>query len=257
MTEPRTGFSRRSDIPSELLAQLNAGTAESATLAETLAIDFCLLAQAAVPDLPTPTILQIQELADRGITRRMQAVGAILLGHLGEERLPLLLAHHSDTVRGWACYAIGLTPKLNLKTHLERIQPLADDHHFGVREWAWMSVRPHLANNLGHAITRLQSWVNHDSANIRRFATESLRPRGVWCSHIEALKAKPELALPLLEPLKSDSSKYVQDSVGNWLNDAGKSQATWVHQLCKRWMAESPTLETARICNHATRNLRR
>lgn len=81
------------------------------------------------------------------------------------------------------------------------------------------------------------------------------RPQGVWAKHIAALKENPEMALPLLEIVKSDLSKYVQDSVGNWLNDAEKSQPEWVLQVCRTWEEESRTKETMRILKRAQRSL--
>lgn len=256
MTEPRKGASRRADIPADLLAQLNAGTASTATLAEGLAVDFAALLAAAVPDMPAESVTLVREMASTGVTRRMEAVGELLLRHLTLDGLPKVAEHPSDTVRGWACFVVGRAPKLKLKARLELIRPLADDRHFGVREWAWMAVRPHLAANIGHAIKSLTPWVQAKSPNVRRFAVESTRPRGVWCSHIEPLKQNSELGLPLLEPLKDDPAKYVQDSVSNWLNDAAKNQPDWVRQLCERWTEESESDATARICQRALRNLR-
>jgi 3-methyladenine DNA glycosylase AlkC len=61
----------------------------------------------------------------------------------------------------------------------------------------------------------LQPWVHDADENIRRFACELTRPKGVWCAPIRALQAQPERALHLLEPLRADTSRYVQNSVAN------------------------------------------
>lgn len=61
--------------------------------------------------------------------------------------------------------------------------------------------------------------------------------------------------MPILEPLKSDNSKYVQDSVGNWLNDASKTQLVFVKELCKRWDMESDTKQTKYIIKKALRSI--
>ncbi|MBY0459941.1 MAG: DNA alkylation repair protein [Gemmataceae bacterium] len=257
MTAARKGSPRIADIPADVLAGLNAGTLESRTLAEGLAIDFAQLLAAAVPDVPADYLQMVRDAAGQGITRRMELVGGILLRHLGRERLDEVAKHPSDTVRGWACYMIGQLPKLKLKDRLALIRPLADDPHFGVREWAWMPVRPHLAANVPHAVKLLTPWTAADSPFVRRFAVEAMRPRGVWASHIEVLKQNPDLALPLLDPLKADPEKYVQDSVANWLNDAAKSQPVWVTTLCLRWRRESDSPHTVRITQRAVRNLNR
>lgn len=220
-----------------------------------MAIDFAALLKAVIPDIPDAAVEIVRGMAERGVTRKMEAVGALLFDHLGLDGLARIASHPSDTARGWACYAIGLAPKLRLKARLDLIRPLADDPHFGVREWAWMPLRPHLTANVGHAVASLKPWVTAESPNLRRFAVEATRPRGVWCSHIETLKQNPGLALPLLEPLRADTAEYVQNSVANWLNDAAKSQPAWVTALCERWKKESPSAATIRICRRATRNL--
>ncbi|MGK5051459.1 HEAT repeat domain-containing protein [Janthinobacterium sp. RB2P8] len=241
------------DIAPARLDLLNAGSVASATLTEGLAIDFTQLLAAAVPDIGAARLDRMRAQAAAGITLRMVLAAQLLLEANAD--LALLQAHASDTVRGWACFAIAAQAGWPLPQQLAAMRPLADDGHFGVREWAWLALRPRLAAHLIDAIALLAPWTADASERVRRFACEALRPRGVWCAHIAQLKEQPQLALPLLQPLRADPAIYVQDSVANWLNDAAKSQPDWVRSLCAQWLQESPNAATARICKRAQRSL--
>jgi len=251
----RKGARRRSEIPGEILDQLNAGITESRTLVEGLAVNFALLLRAAAPELGAADLARIESVAALGITRRMTAVGELLLTSVGIDGFQRFAAHRSDTVRGWAAYLIGSAPDLPLSRRLQQVRPLADDRHFGVREWAWLALRPHIAAETEAAIQLLQPWTEEASSNLRRFAVEATRPRGVWATHIEPLKQRPSLGLPLLEPLRADPESYVQDSVANWLNDASKLRPEWVSALCDRWRSCGQDAATERICKRALRGV--
>lgn len=196
-----------------------------------------------------------------GILSKMKIIGKVLADtfisyNIQDEIYRCLSQHISDTARGWACFILPeKKPPLSLEELLIQIQPYAKDNHFGVREWAWMAVREKLCSDLTVSIELLSSWVTNPNPYIRRFAVECLRPRGVWCKHITELKTQPDIALPLLEPLKNESEKYVQDSVANWLNDASKTRPNWVSDLCERWVFESNTEFTKRIVKKAMRTI--
>ncbi len=248
----RKGATKPRDVPADVLRRLNRGEIETATLAEGLAINFVTLLGEVEPALKKQAASCFTDTA--GIVRRMMMAAKLLLDYKGKTGVEDLKHHTSDTVRGWASFMIGFSPNLSLRERLKRIKPLADDFHFGVREWAWLAVRPHIAADVDEAIALLRPWTSEASANLRRFAVEATRPRGVWCTHIEIFKQKPKKGLPLLEPLREDPSIYVQNSVSNWLNDAGKSSPEFVVALCRRWAKESETPATLRIVKRATRS---
>ena len=165
-----------------------------------------------------------------------------------------LVTHPSDLARGWAAEWVRHSG-WPLARQLQAQRRLAADPHFGVRELAWAAVRDRVVAELDLALALLQPWVHEADANLRRFACELTRPRGVWCAPLRALQSAPERGLPLLEPLRADPSRYVQNAVANWLNDASKTCPDWVQSLCARWLRESPTEATQFIVRRARRTL--
>ncbi len=260
----RKGARTTATVPQEVRQLLDAGRIETANLSEWLVVDQLALAKAVCRDFGWNSALpgieaNLTALEKPTTPKRMAALGKALaaegLGqHPLEQKLQMLGAHASDIVRSWAGYLIAAMPNLPFASRLPLHLPLAADSNMSVREIAWLSLREALHANLNEALALLRPYSDSPNANIRRFVSELTRPRGVWCRHLEQLKSEPWQALPLLEPLRSDSSKYVRDSVANWLNDAGKSQPTWVKEVCGRWNRESPTKETAGLLKRAMRN---
>jgi 3-methyladenine DNA glycosylase AlkC len=265
MTEiKRKGSKSTKDIPKDILEQLNSGQIETANLVEWLAVDQRLLLENLLKDFDRtkylkPILTDIEALKKQTVNTINEAIGTGLfeqsLKNDDTEILTIISTHKSDLIRCWATYTIGKNQKLDISQKLEQIQPFSADKHFGVREICWLAVRPSIAKDLTQSIKILSGWTKHKDENVRRFASEATRPRGVWCEHIEELKQNPELGLTILEPMKSDKAKYVQDSVGNWLNDASKTQPDFVKNICKKWEKESSAKETAYIIKKALRTI--
>lgn len=263
----RKGAAKTADVPDDVRTLLNLGLIESANLCEWLIVDQLTLAECVFSDagwkhlltdvrselaaLKTPTapkkITAVAAVLNRGITTRSERSIA----------LKVLMSHRSDIVRSWAALMIGNDDRLKFDAKLKQIRPLAADENMGVREMAWMAIRSDVFNDPSRCITKLADWTTERDARLRRFASEATRPCGVWCRHIPELKQRPEMGLPILQPLKSDDSKYVRDSVANWLNDASKSRPDWVQELCAGWLEESSTQETRQIVHRALRTLRK
>lgn len=260
----RKGARSTKDIPTDILAQLNRGEIETANLVEWLAVDQKLLLENLLKqhkrtDYLKPVLSKIDQLKKQTVNTINEAIGTGLFEQMTQNNdkdfLAIMSNHTADLVRCWTTYTIGKNENLSLTEVLNKIQPFSADKHFGVREISWMAVRSKITMDLEKSIAILAEWTSSEDENIRRFATEATRPRGVWCEHIEPLKQNPALALSILEPLKSDPAKYVQDSVGNWLNDASKTRPDFVKMLCERWERESETKETKYIVKKALRTI--
>lgn len=261
----RKGAARIALIPPEVLQALNDGLIPTVNLNEFLAIDLrqlaCNVARQVGLD---PQAERLQDTlgmlpAFPPVKRHVHVARAFYdLTEPRAERDAIahaLATHPSDVARCWAAQWIAFTP-LPLAAKLRGVLRFAADPHFGVREIAWMAVRDEIAADVDHAVDLLLPWATHPDANLRRFASEATRPRGVWCAQIEALKAEPWRGLPLLQPLRADASRYVQNSVANWLNDAAKSQPQWVKDVCAQWSRGRAAPATAYIVRRALRSVR-
>lgn len=260
----RTGAARIALIPAPVLEALNTGLIATVNLNEFLAIDLAQLSRAVATQIGLdPEDERLQDTlamleAFKPMKRHLHIARALYdLTAVRPERdaIALRLASHaSDVARGWAAQWVMFSG-LPLAAMLQALRRFAADQHFGVREVAWTAARDALAQEIDLGLALLQPWVLDPDANIRRFAIELSRPRGVWCAQIDALKGEPWRGLSLLEPLRADPSRYVQNSVANWLNDASKSQPQWVRALCQRWLRESDTAATHYIVRRALRTL--
>ncbi|HXC40537.1 MAG TPA: DNA alkylation repair protein [Burkholderiales bacterium] len=260
----RKGAARIALIPPEVLQALNAGLVPTVNLNEFLALDLAQLTRAVARDVGLPA--DAERIADtlamldafRPVKRHEHVARALYdMTEPRPDRDAIahgLATHPSDVARSWATQWIAFSP-MALPDKLHSVRRFAADPHFGVREMAWMAVRDEVAGAVDESVALLQPWVRDADENIRRFASELTRPRGVWCAQIEALKAQPWRALPLLEPLKADPSRYVQNSVANWLNDASKTQPEWVDEVCRAWLAQSRAAATGYIVRRALRTI--
>ena len=260
----RKGAARIALIPQEVLDALNAGHIPTVNLNEFLALDLAQLARNVARGIGLdPEAERLQDTlamlsAFPPVRRHLHVARALYdLAEPRDDRDRIahaLATHPSDIARSWAAQWV-MFARMPLGEKLSALRRFAADPHFGVREVAWMAVRDEVAGDIDAAVPLLVPWVLEPDPNIRRFACELTRPRGVWCAQVESLKREPWRALPLIEPLKGDVSRYVQNSVANWLNDASKTQPEWVEKTCARWERESRTPETGYIARRARRSM--
>ena len=258
--ENRKGARSLKDLNPEVIEYLNAGKIQTKNLMEWLATDQLVLLKTV---LETTGNVQWYDSFESAVNAQKKPTANSNTKVIGEVFSQMtysaftkenLANHQSDIVRCWGCWAESLFHD-SVTDLLTAMKPYAADGHFGVREVVIFASKERLVEDLDTAIEILLSWISDDDENVRRYAVEALRPVGVWTKKIPEFQENPKKGLPLLEPLKSDTSKYVRDSVGNWLNDASKSQPDWVKSVCSRWEKESSTKETAYIIKKGLRTI--
>lgn len=118
------------------------------------------------------------------------------------------------------------------------------------------AIRPYLENFTHKTLQQMLVWSKDDNKHVRRLASEGIRPRLPWAKKLQIFIKTPELIVPILQNLKDDSSKYVQKSVANCLNDILKDNEGFGKKIIENWI-EKPTPQRKWIVMHAIRNFRK
>lgn len=103
-------------------------------------------------------------------------------------------------------------------------------------------------------VQELVRWTKHPNYHVRRLVSEGTRPLLPWSGRI-AMKA--EDALPLLDALYADSTRFVTRSVANHMNDIAKQNPKLVVATLRRWKKEGKqdSSELNWMISHSLRTL--
>ena len=118
------------------------------------------------------------------------------------------------------------------------------------------AMRPFLQSDSEQMLPVIVEWSQSPNLHLRRLASESIRPRLPWAPHLSILVENPEWGKTIIENLKCDTSRYVQKSVANLLNDLTKSHPDWVLNLFEQWqLSLADNAYNQWIIKHALRTL--
>lgn len=102
--------------------------------------------------------------------------------------------------------------------------------------------------------TTLIEWTTDDHYHVRRLCSEGTRPRLPWSRR---LTTAVDYAVPLLDRLYGDPTRFVTRSVANHVNDISKVDPGLALGLLRRWResGQQDVREMDYIVRHATRSL--
>lgn len=93
-------------------------------------------------------------------------------------------------------------------------------------------IRPFLDAHTDLVMARLTDWCEDENYHVRRLVSEGTRPKLPWAG---ALSIDPMLAMPLLDALHADPTRYVTRSVANHMNDLSKIAPRTVLEHLQAW----------------------
>lgn len=114
------------------------------------------------------------------------------------------------------------------------------------------AIRPYLETHTNKTLNVMLGWSKDENFHVRRLSSEGVRPRLPWAKQLKMFIEDPKPILPILNNLKDDSSKYVQKSVANCLNDILKDNPETGMDIIEKW-SHDPTQERRWIIKHSLR----
>lgn len=153
---------------------------------------------------------------------------------------------------GWWLWPIGRYIEHNALKDIDATLSFAYD--FTKRHTSEFIVRPILINNTSLAMKTFLKWSQDENVHVRRLATEGMRIALPWSVKTKVALNEPLLYEQILDNLKEDSSKFVQKSVGNNLNDLYKIDPEFANTIINKWMKTNPSEETLWIIKHGKRS---
>lgn len=116
------------------------------------------------------------------------------------------------------------------------------------------AIRAFINQYPSETMVELQKWATDKNYHVRRLVSEGTRPRLPWSGRLTLDAAA---ALPLLDILHADATRYVTRSVANHLNDIAKTEPQWVLDALTRWreLGRQQPSELQWISRHALRTL--
>lgn len=165
---------------------------------------------------------------------------------------PLDPARSDDDFGHFIHAPLGVYAERNGMDHPERALNLL--HAVTQRFSMELSLRAFLAAHPGPTEARLRDWAASDNYHVRRLVSEGTRPRLPWG---RAIPQAPGFALPLLDRLHADRTRFVTRSVANHLNDLCRTMPEAVLARLAAWRAAAgqDERELAWMTRHALRGL--
>lgn len=93
-------------------------------------------------------------------------------------------------------------------------------------------LRPMINRWQGKTMERLDHWAGDENYHVRRLVSEGTRPKLPWG---QGITLDPAHALPLLDRLHTDPTRYVTRSVANHLNDVTKINPDLAMDRLDKW----------------------
>ena len=156
---------------------------------------------------------------------------------------------------GWWLWPVGRYIEKhgieNIKVSLDFIKELTK------RFTGEYAIRPLLANKPKETIKEMIKWSKDKNVHVRRLASEGVRISLPWSKKLYTAVDNFESYKIILTNLKNDTSKFVQKSVGNNLNDLYKEFPEKANEIIKEWNESNPSKETLWIIKHGLRSTRK